>query len=342
LGDHAVIGLPPETFFFIRRTRATPPGHAGEQERRGTYGTALEQFEELMNAASDASPAVRPLPLFYALSQAGRAIAAAYIPDDWRLYGHGLSCPDLDVEDPLTIPIKLTKPDPKKGVVDSFRRVSDATNSEIPKQDLSLGEVWAALPESGDLLRQTPGFDNWLPSLLAVPEEPGTSPLFPWARVPIRLVGLASLTAEVIEQRLGRYAHAKTLHIESIQGIPQVFEETTYGAGLRIYWPSDSPDMEGRRTTLNRVVPTAFGGFRWLRPTMADAVMNDPMIWWLLLFALSMLARYEPAGWVAALDLDRPLGASLIRLLDEAVEAIPELVLRELDPNYVTSGPTGG
>jgi YaaC-like Protein len=89
-----LIGLQSETFFFIRLTRAEPPGHAGEDPRRATYGTALEQFEELISAASEASPAVRPLPLFYALSQAGRAIAAAYIPEKWRLYGHGLVCPE--------------------------------------------------------------------------------------------------------------------------------------------------------------------------------------------------------------------------------------------------------
>jgi hypothetical protein len=84
-----------ETFFFIRRTRADPPGSASEPERRGTYAMALEQFEELLGAAENASPAVRPLPLFYAVSQAGRAIAAADLPDAWKLHGHGLVCSDL-------------------------------------------------------------------------------------------------------------------------------------------------------------------------------------------------------------------------------------------------------
>ncbi len=46
-----------------------------------------------MRAAERIGPAARPLPLFYALSQAGRAIAR--IDDDqWRLSGHGLSVQD--------------------------------------------------------------------------------------------------------------------------------------------------------------------------------------------------------------------------------------------------------
>jgi hypothetical protein len=45
-----------DTSFFIRRTRAHPPGRVADEERRATYGTALEQFEELIEAAAAASP----------------------------------------------------------------------------------------------------------------------------------------------------------------------------------------------------------------------------------------------------------------------------------------------
>jgi hypothetical protein len=275
--------------------------------------------------------------LFYALSQAGRAIAASYLPDRWRLRGHGLTCPDLDVEDPLSVQIKLPKPDEKNGIRDSFRRVSEATGSEIPHRDVGLGEVWAALPEVGRLLAGTSGFDGWLQPLIADPDEPGTSPLWQADRVPVKLVGVPFQGPEAITELLGSYAHAETLDIDTMQGVSLVIETTPYGNGVRVHWPSDSPDLAGRRNTLDRVVPLAVGGQRWLRPKVAGAVMNDLMMWWVVLFALSMLARYEPAGWVAALDLDRPLGARLVRLLDAAVDTIPELVLRELEPSYVMS-----
>jgi hypothetical protein len=54
------------------------------------FGAALQQFEELMDAAASVGYAARPLPLFYAISQAGRAIAAVHADDPWELSGHGL------------------------------------------------------------------------------------------------------------------------------------------------------------------------------------------------------------------------------------------------------------
>jgi hypothetical protein len=66
----------------IRVLRARPPARI-EGERAGVFISALEQAEQLMRAAADVGPAARALPLFYAISQAGRAIAAARLPDRW-------------------------------------------------------------------------------------------------------------------------------------------------------------------------------------------------------------------------------------------------------------------
>ena len=55
------------------------------------------------------------------------------------------------------------------------------------------------------------------------------------------------------------------------------------------------------------------------------------MLWWALLYGLSSLARYEPATWTAALDLDRSeIAVGLERVLDLAEEHVPKRVLREL------------
>jgi hypothetical protein len=86
----------------LRWTRSSPPGRAGEEAvRASVYVAALQQFEELLSAARHTGPASCPLPLFYALSQAGRAIVAAHGNFE-QLYGHGLSegvSKDARVED---------------------------------------------------------------------------------------------------------------------------------------------------------------------------------------------------------------------------------------------------
>jgi hypothetical protein len=44
-----------------------------------------------MGAATSVGYAARPLPLYYAISQASRAIAAAHADQPWKLKGHGLN-----------------------------------------------------------------------------------------------------------------------------------------------------------------------------------------------------------------------------------------------------------
>src|SRR4051812_12534817 len=74
----------------IRRTRSDKRGQAAGDDQRGAlYGAALRQFEELLASAQAAGYAGRSIPLFYALSQAGRAIVAAY-GEHPTVDGHGL------------------------------------------------------------------------------------------------------------------------------------------------------------------------------------------------------------------------------------------------------------
>ncbi len=55
------------------------------------------------------------------------------------------------------------------------------------------------------------------------------------------------------------------------------------------------------------------------------------MTWWLLLHGFSILARYEPGRWAKLLDLDKPAAALLQCALEEALTAVPYLVLEALD-----------
>ena len=324
-----------DTFFFIRRTRAHPPGRARHEERRATYGTALEQFEELIKAAGDASPGVRPLPLFYALSQAGRAIAAANLSQGWKLYGHGLSCPDLSADDVLELEIKPSKnrnPDQP----DSFHGVAAATESGVPAEPIKLGALWLALPEVSKLLADADAAAQWPEALMAVPAEVTTSPLERFDRVKVALLGWKHPDGSSVAAELPNYANTGDASYEQHAGIGVRVTHLREGLGLTTFWPTETADLAGRQNTLDRVVPSAPGGQRWLRPLVAGAAMNDLMTWWALTFGLSMLARYEPAGWNTMLDLDHgPLSSHLVRLMDAAIDVVPELVLRALEPSYV-------
>src|SRR4051794_36358474 len=76
----------------IRSLRARRPLLTEDGARRAVFSAALEQSEQLFAAAAAVTPAAKPLPLFYAVSQAGRAIAAAHNEaDSWDYRGHGLS-----------------------------------------------------------------------------------------------------------------------------------------------------------------------------------------------------------------------------------------------------------
>lgn len=55
------------------------------------------------------------------------------------------------------------------------------------------------------------------------------------------------------------------------------------------------------------------------------------MLWWALLLGLSSLARYEPAAWIDAINLDKSeLAVSLERVLETAQVCIPERILDSL------------
>jgi len=55
------------------------------------------------------------------------------------------------------------------------------------------------------------------------------------------------------------------------------------------------------------------------------------MTWWGLRYALSMVARYEPAEWAGLLSIDHSeLAVPLEGVLVDALEVVPRLVLNAL------------
>lgn len=316
--------LPPR--FQIRATRAHPPARGVEESRRARYGAALAQFDELMTAAAANTAAARPLPLFYALSQAGRAIAAARAEYPWRLRMHGLTAPNLDGL-LLSVAIKRTAVE-KETSVDSFTGVARATGSPAFEESADVGALWASLPETSGLLTAPPAATP----LVLVPQGVD-APVMAWERVGALIIGYDGAPEELPAYLERHFPTSVGVQLFQPQGMPHVFEHhSDYGPGLSVWWSADAADVAGHIRTLQRIAPqTEDFSARWLRPGVSGVALSPLMTWWALLFGLSMVARYEPAGWVSALRYDEsPLAAPLERLLEIGLDRIPELVLEAL------------
>jgi hypothetical protein len=73
-------------------------------------------------------------------------------------------------------------------------------------------------------------------------------------------------------------------------------------------------------------------GTRLLLPRAGGKEALTPlMLWWVFLFGLSSIARYEPEQWVSALAVNESeLAVPIEAALDAALDALPELILAAL------------
>lgn len=305
----------------IKATRFGPPGRAGEDERRARiFSASLKQFETMFRSASKTALAARPLPLFYSLSQASRAIVAAFSPNqDGTVRGHGLS------EGRIAEPIhhSSVKPARSPGLFDAM---SELTGSELLTGTVEIGELWNALPIESPTSQGLAG----LPALRAWPRSYSTDPLehkLGSARYATVIFPTSKSRPEDLQHLLQQYPLARGARLLMVQGV-LASEVTPFGWGYRVKWPPEEGDdlitILPRHDSLQEhwLIPGTGGGTNPQSPLM---------LWWALLFGLSLLARYQPAEWVSALDPDRSaLAVPLEILLDEATKAIPHLVLEGL------------
>lgn len=325
---------------FIRSTRADPPSLAGSNaERRAIYGAALEQFQQLRTAASVVTAAARPLPMFYALSQASRAVVAARgeVP---TIDGHGLSeyRYKLDEDAPGDVLLRKISRTPKDhrdkaGKVpaeDGFGALARATGSADIKGTVELGALWASLPLA-TAVPDGPWREEWRPSVgvsLAEP-VPGEAAVVPPGALFVSIAGHPTIkVSEGIEpSRYPDFPAGLQIHDarpDSLQR-PQAWSGIGIGAGIYPFVQS-----------VPRV--TRFSDERALMPTLPgqEARLSHLMTWWALLFGLSVFARYHPDLWLRSLDPDHSAtGVPLETLLEQAIDQIPELVYGELYPDDV-------
>jgi hypothetical protein len=334
------------TWRALRGLRADPPGAAAsDKDREKTFQTALEQVQQLMEAAEDAGHATRPIQVFYALSQAGRAIAAVstrlpstrQIPDrsnpgamvstpvDWKLKGHGITAPGTNVKRVGLIVVRADWTGLLPGVAMAL-----GVPCLAPEEKIKVGDLWPLIWETrrpgGSLVD-----DSELPALyLAGGSRTGVSAgsagLFT-----ARLSGIP----DSVRSRIGTDQTELSSFLDRYPSLNGWAHRPFSGVSAPIDWEHDGsikltwthPDTLQQQGVLYR------GHDLLAMPRIGStAGPLDPFIaWWAVLFALSMMARYEPSHWAGMIDINSSKDANAIEhLLDQALDAVPHLVLEAI------------
>lgn len=334
----------PEVWSRLRATRASPPGRASSTgARKRTYAAAMQQFEELMAAAKVVGVPARPLTLFYALSQAGRAIAAAHATEPWKLRGHGLRLQDENK--PLLQ--RHIAPDGKADA--SFRRVAEATGSDVLEEPVTVSALCASLPE----LASNPDLCGANPRALFVkPIAQSLGPVLTTnPNVDAYVFNLPAEVESATDLGLSLDAHLRNYPSAVGWTLPEQIRQFPprdgWGPGVVVRWHVSagmtSANETDRRARIREVAPQyRYVDQQWCRPSLTPGKMLTPlMTWWALLFALSMVARYEPDTWVNLLGVDEsPLAVPLEGLLEGALGVVPHIVLDALQMTPLLLRPT--
>lgn len=329
----------------IRVLRARPPALV-EGERAAVFVSALEQAEQLMRAAAEVGPAASPLLLFYAVGQAGRAVAAARLDDPWRLSGHGLKA--LTPADPsIELLRHVVKPEGtgiSKGRRQSFAGVAEATGSAQLTSALELGAIWAAIPDLMPPLPQPPlDAENWIRPLRVFRPAVDAAHVMLADMRPFELLidGLPpEANLDALYRCLGDYPAAEGAYMWHTPGMNEdsvVSQPSATGALPVFCWPDMPTNVHARAQRFEAIAPDyrRLGTHLLLPRAGAQDALSPLMLWWALLFGLSSIARYDPETWVAALAVnDSNLAVPIEAALDTALEVLPDLILDALTDTH--------
>lgn len=297
----------------IRRLRTHPPSRV-TTERRATYAASLEQAEQQFEAAARVAPESRAINLFYGLSQAGRAIACAYAGagEAYELRLHGITNKNLDDISSKSFPSLTVHT--TGGPNSSFRRLSELTGSASLDKPVEIGALWAMLVEP-NLRAEQLTFDA-LPSLTVIPggEQHDT---------PCIITIPQDLVADGVDQDALARLYPALAHADEWDDCGQ----SVTSAGIRVAhygvtFPNGSRDLAMYRGE-PIILPTAPG---------LSSQMQPLMIWWAILFSLSMLTRYRPETWTELVDVDVSDYAGPVEfVLEVGLDAVPDLIAHAVD-----------
>jgi hypothetical protein len=99
-------------------------------------------------------------------------------------------------------------------------------------------------------------------------------------------------------------------------------------------------NSDGSRRDVRQVATNYLGGY-WLLPALnpRKETLSPLILWWLLIYAFSDLARCHAAEWTGVLDPNRSTEAVPIeKTLEIALSLIPRLILITLVPGAYPGG----
>ncbi|MFJ1789667.1 YaaC family protein [Streptomyces anulatus] len=329
---------PQEAWERLRASRSNRPGRASSGARAKTYSTALEQAQQMFRAAESVGPQTRPLLVFYGLSQAGRAIAAAAVDlkgEEWNLLSHGIHATGYQ-QDFAEIEVRSEI----NGSAGSFVRLSELLQSPIWNKDtvVRLDEIWDSIPANlpyplTDRERLTP-----LYAADSIDTAPHPLLTIEVGDIPDRVVD--AKTREALMTFLDSYpgtAGHDSFTIRTVEGIDVPnYERSHPDAGwLTMHWkmPPEAETADHRWTRL-RTMTRGYAGHRYFFPAPAGLShdLHPLMAWWAVLYVLSMLARYQPAQWAKHIDIDVSTHAVPIeKSLERALTHLPTLIADTID-----------
>ncbi|WP_442778589.1 YaaC family protein [Arthrobacter sp. BL-252-APC-1A] len=306
--------------------------------RKTVFGAALHQAEDLFRSSEGLGPASRPINIFYGLSQATRALAAAGVPDKtaWQLRGHGIT--HHKGLDRALSSIRFMQTLDARG---AYTTLAGLLGSPTPEEPVLLVDALSALPHSPsgeswkDLVRplsyrhQPQGMDgaffvhskNYFVQTAGWPEPPSSASS--------DLLSLRRWARKYLEKYFPVLAKAHPLPDE----YRTIQHEEGSGVLTLKFESEESLGTNWQREILVRDLGTKYGEYAFIFPRFTG--LSQPhhplLIWWASLWCFSMLSRYEPSRWSSVIDVDSSKDAVGIEtLLEDSLDMVPALILREL------------
>jgi hypothetical protein len=293
------------------------------------FQSSLEQCEQFLAASGDTGYATRPVQLFYALSQAGRAIVAASPRvgnHEWRVSGHGLTA-GTSANAAADVTVTAAK-------ADLFPAVAMAMGAEalVPDQPATVRELWPLLPETVAVPLTA---SATLPALLFFPDGWPDVTVFASAMIdwiPRQVHDQFGQDRTRVKDYLDNYPALRGSALRKSQPLGGLaWRSGELGMGLNLEWRDGTPLALADTQTLEDLGVAHYRSAEdtFVTPAIGSmaAGLHPFLALWAVLLALSSLARYEPATWSKMIDIDQSAEANPIEhLLDEAINSVPAAV----------------